>query len=394
MRSWYFTEQSYHPAWPKVVGDIRIDPPSSLMDPHEASVLLNQYIDEWMLADELGLDLMVNEHHASMSCMSVSCTLTLAILARQTKKARLVALGIPALNRLDPFRIAEEIAYIDVMSRGRLEVGLIKGTDYELMVSNQNAARMNERYWEFHDVVVKALTHTGGPFSWEGEHFQYRFVNVIPRCYQQPMPPMWMPTFSPSSAREIARRDYKVATFISGHGAKAIFDAYRDEYRKFHKREPSFDKFAYTGLVAVGPDSKTGMERGHKVAAFSQATDRSGQHYRNPPGFRPAADNAKLLKTGGEVSFVRHKLPNGKMMSSPPTPEEFVQAHMLFAGNPDEVFEQIKAFWEHVGGFGNMIVQMGGLMSAEESFDSIRLYAKEVQPRLADLVREREKAAA
>ena len=394
MRSWYFTEQSYHPAWPRIEGDIRIDPPSALMDPDEASGLLNRYIDEWLLADDLGLDMMVNEHHASMSCMSVSCLVTLGMLARQTRKGRMVALGIPAINRLDPFRVAEEIAYVDMMSRGRLEVGLIKGTDYELMVSNLNAARMNERYWEFHDVVVKALTHTGGPFSWEGEHFHYRFVNVIPRCYQQPMPPMWMPTFSPSSAREIARRDYKVATFISGHGAKTIFDAYREEYRRHHRREPSLDRFAYTGLVAVGATPEEGMMRGRKVAAFSQATDRTGQHYRNPPGFRPAADNAKLLKSGAEVSFVRHRLPSGRLMSSPPTPEEFVEAHMLFAGSPDQVFEQIKAFWEHVGGFGNLIVQMGGTMTAEESVDSIKLYAKEVHPRLAELVQHAEKAVA
>jgi len=60
--------------------------------------------------------------------MSVSCTLTLAMLARQTKNARLLALGVPIANRYDPYRVAEELAMIDVISNGRLEIGLVKAS--------------------------------------------------------------------------------------------------------------------------------------------------------------------------------------------------------------------------------------------------------------------------
>ena len=46
-----------------------------------------------MLADELGINIMVNEHHSTATCLSSSCMITLAILARITKRARLLALA-------------------------------------------------------------------------------------------------------------------------------------------------------------------------------------------------------------------------------------------------------------------------------------------------------------
>ena len=48
------------------------------------------------------------------------------------------------------------------------------------------------RYWEAHDLILKALSTHHGPFSWEGEYFQYRSVNIWPRPIQQPTPPVWM----------------------------------------------------------------------------------------------------------------------------------------------------------------------------------------------------------
>lgn len=180
MQTWYFSEQSYHPAWTEQSGDVRITAPSGAVDPATAHRLLHRYIDEWIAADQLGLNIMVNEHHATYTCMAVSCMLTLGILANRTEKARLLALGVPLLNRMDPYRIAEEIAYVDCMSGGRLEVGLVKGTPFELYLSNANPANATDRYWEAHELIEQALTERQGPFSWEGEYFNYRNVNVIP----------------------------------------------------------------------------------------------------------------------------------------------------------------------------------------------------------------------
>src|ERR1700679_2142718 len=99
MEVWQFNEQSMYPAWDKMKGPTKVTPSNEVCDPVIAHQLYNRYIDEWILGDELGYNIFVNEHHASANCMSVSCTLTLSILARQTKKARLLSLGVPIANR-------------------------------------------------------------------------------------------------------------------------------------------------------------------------------------------------------------------------------------------------------------------------------------------------------
>src|SRR3954471_11272583 len=120
MRVYHFTEQPYFPAWNDHGGSLRVNLPNRRMDPKIAADLYHRYYDEWMLADELGFDIMVNEHHSTATCLSASCNLTLGILARITKRAKLLALGVPLANRADPLRIAEELSMIDVISRGRL----------------------------------------------------------------------------------------------------------------------------------------------------------------------------------------------------------------------------------------------------------------------------------
>ena len=121
---------------------------------------------------------MVNEHHATATCMSAAAVVPLAVLARITQQARLLVLGYPIANRPDPVRVAEELATIDVISRGRLEMGFVKGVPPEVPVANLNPVFQMERFWEAHDLILKAMTTHDGPFNWEGEHFHYRHVNI------------------------------------------------------------------------------------------------------------------------------------------------------------------------------------------------------------------------
>src|SRR5207247_11481842 len=154
--------------------------------------------------------------HATATCCGPVAAVPLAILARQTKRARLLTLGYPIANRLDPVRVAEELAMIDVISRGRLEMGLVRGVPYEVPLSVRSAVGQMDRFWEAHDLIIKAMTSIDGPFDWQGEHFQYRNVNVWPRVYQQPHPPVWITGRSPQNIREIAERGYVLGTFLYG----------------------------------------------------------------------------------------------------------------------------------------------------------------------------------
>src|SRR3546814_9682162 len=89
MQVWHISGMAYHPGWDELGHSLRNSIPSRVADPKIVADLYNRYLDEWALCDELGLNIMVNEHHASATCLDSVCTVPLAILARETKKVRL-----------------------------------------------------------------------------------------------------------------------------------------------------------------------------------------------------------------------------------------------------------------------------------------------------------------
>ena len=80
------------------------------------------------------------------------------------------------------------------------------------------------------------------------------------------------------------------------------------------------------------------------------------------------------LRNGRQVD------PNGASV------EESIDAGICFAGTPDMVFEQMRAFYDHVGGFGHLLMMgQGGHITHEDTVDNLTLFSKEVLPRLAEL---------
>jgi alkanesulfonate monooxygenase SsuD/methylene tetrahydromethanopterin reductase-like flavin-dependent oxidoreductase (luciferase family) len=365
---------------PSTYESIRISLPNSNFDPAIGADLYNRYFDEWMLADELGLDIMVNEHHATPTCMDVACPLTLAILARQTKKARLLALGNPIANRRDPIRLAEEMAMVDNISRGRLECGFVRGVPTEILPANSNPMRMSERMWEAHDLILKAWTTHDGPFNWEGRYFNYRNVNIWPRPYQQPHPPIWITSSTRDSIASVAERGYVLGIFLSGHDdAKSFFDIYRQLASEDVRRSDgsvSPDRFAYLALACVGETDELGLEGVRKIMWYLQS-NKIAPHFRSPAGYATVASSVRIMR-GGEVQARR---PVNQASA-----EELIDRGVIFAGNPDSVYEQIRRFNEAVGGLGNlMIMGQGGLLDHAETVSNLTLFAKEVYPRLKEL---------
>src|SRR5207244_13381242 len=184
--------------------------------PKSGAGLGHGLLDEWGPCGELAINIMTNEHHATATSAVSVFTIPMAILGRETKKVRLLALGMPIGNRNDPIRVAEEYSMLDVISRGRIEMGFVKGVPFEISPANTNPADLVERFWEAHDLIFKAMTSHDGPFNWEGTHFHYRSVNVWPRPWQQPHPPVWMPVGSPGSAMEAAERGMTIGVLNPG----------------------------------------------------------------------------------------------------------------------------------------------------------------------------------
>ena len=167
--------------------------PNSLYDPEHGHTLYNRYLDELILAEELGFDgVCVNEHHQSAYGTMPSPNLMGAILARQTERVKIAVIG-NALPLYDPpTRVAEEFAMIDVISGGRLIAGLVVGGGPEYYSFSMNPTQARSKFAEAMDLVLRAWTEPG-PFEHYGQHYKMKYVNPWPRPIQQPHPTVWIP---------------------------------------------------------------------------------------------------------------------------------------------------------------------------------------------------------
>ena len=172
---------------------VRVTFSNSHFDPAVASRQYNESLDEWEYVEELGFEgMMLNEHHNTPTSLGAAMNLEAAILARITRKPKIVLMGNPLPIHDNPLRLAEELAEIDMISGGRLVSGFVRGGGTETWSTNANPVHNRERFEEAHDLIIKAWT-TPGPFRWEGKHYHFRVVNPFQVPLQKPHPPVWIP---------------------------------------------------------------------------------------------------------------------------------------------------------------------------------------------------------
>lgn len=376
MYCWHFTEMPY-PNLPDLdtVTSVRVNLPNKHFDPKLGADLYNRYLDEHLIADDLGLNIMLNEHHQTATCIDVAAPLSAAILARQTRNARICILGNPMANRDDPIRVAEEMAMIDVISRGRLDCGFVRGVPYEIFAANTNPTQTLERLWEGIDMCVKAWTTHDAPFNFEGKFWHKRQINVWPRPWQQPHPPVWITGSSDKeNIREVARRGFTFAMFLQPHEkVKEMFDAYR-ESTIYDDPEEVRRHIAYMPLVATADTEEEAEALARKLSWYLHA--KTEPQFRNPPGYVPVSFNVQALK--GAYSGRTDAVRQGGF-------EYLKEQGVMIYGTPDQVFAQIQRFYDRVGGFGQLLMmQQAGWLSHEETVKSMTLFAKEVYPRIRE----------
>jgi alkanesulfonate monooxygenase SsuD/methylene tetrahydromethanopterin reductase-like flavin-dependent oxidoreductase (luciferase family) len=209
--------------------------PNSLYDPAHGHELYNRYLDELVLADELGFDgVCVNEHHQNAYGTMPSPNLMGAILARQTKRVKIAVIGnaLPLYNPVT--RVAEEFAMIDVISGGRLIAGLVVGGGPEYYSFSMNPTHARAMFQEGMDLVLRAWTEPG-PFEHYGEFWKLKYVNPWPRPIQKPHPTVWIPGAGSKETIELVaqrRFGYMGIPYFHIDFFQRNFDLFRDAAQK------------------------------------------------------------------------------------------------------------------------------------------------------------------
>jgi len=382
VRNYVFTEMAYPYLPPdETFESARVTLPNELYDPVAGSDLYHSYFDIYRAADELGLDVMLNEHHSTATCLDAAVPLSAAIVARETSTARILPLGNPISNRTDPVRVAEEMAMVDVLSRGRLQCGFVRGVPMEVSPQNIPPIGMYERFWEAADLIVKAWTTHDGPFNWEGEHFQARQVNIWPRPHQQPHPPIWVPTQSAGTGVMVAERNYNLATILTGtEGAANIFGTFRKAALDAGFAEPGPERVAYSGLMFVGGSEAEAADGGEALRWYLRH-NKAAPQFMDVPGYLDPTIRARIM-----AKWAQGEAPRSPIAYLTEAPlQELIDLGMFFVGTPDQVVEQVKAFDRAVGGCDNLLMMMHtGPMTFETTYQSMKLCAEEVLPRLRE----------
>jgi alkanesulfonate monooxygenase SsuD/methylene tetrahydromethanopterin reductase-like flavin-dependent oxidoreductase (luciferase family) len=206
--------------------------PNSFYDPKKGAAEYDSYLDQLTYAEKLGFDVIgVNEHHQTAYGMMPAPNLIASALIQRTKTAKIAVLGraLPIVG--NPINIAEEFAMLDVLSKGRLIAGFVRGIGAEYHSTGVNPAFSHERFHEAHDLIIKAWT-TVGPFEFEGNHFRNRYVNLWPRPYQTPHPPVWIPSMGSRETIEWASAPERKYPFLVTFSAEAAVVRYLNMYKE------------------------------------------------------------------------------------------------------------------------------------------------------------------
>ena len=181
-------------------------------DPQAVNDHFHWYLDLWTRADSRNFEgIFFSEHHFG-AAYSPSPNLLISHIAARTTRLRLGVLGSVS-PYATPWRVVEEIAMLDQLTNGRLEIGVVSGIPPELAVVGITPDVAAARHAEVIDVLDAALKDP--VISHHGTQWNFDDLEILPRCLQQPSPPVWTAVRSAASAER------------AGKEVGEVFDAYR-----------------------------------------------------------------------------------------------------------------------------------------------------------------------
>ncbi len=352
--------------------------PNSYFDPRIGHELYNRYLDELELCAELGFDgISVNEHHQNAYGLMPSPVVMAAALARNTENCKIAILGNAFALREHPLTLAEEHAMIDNITGGRLITGMVRGVGCEYFSMGVNPAYSLERHIEAHDLVVRAWTETG-PFAFEGKHYHFEYVNMWPRPYQDPHPPIWCPSQGSTETIEWAAHPDRKYTYLQAYSAFESVLRYLNMYRSVAEVKygytASSNQIAWSVPVYCAQTDEQAVEevRPHIESLFNTFLPKISQSMFVPPGYMTASSMKKIFA---------HKatLRGGQRV------EDLMERGVIVVGSPDTVRKILtkrhrQAGFEHV-----LIMPQFGTLPSDLTETNLRLLGAEVVPALQAL---------
>ena len=181
--------------------------------PDEDATRIDQQIEQVCAAETLGFgDVWLTEHYFTGESVYNDALLFASALTMRTTRIR-IGFAVLQMPFHHPVRLAVQLALLDNLSKGRIDVGIGKGTvynEYEFVGHGMRSDDSRERMAEAIEILERAWRET--PLVYEGKYFRLRVPELRPRPLQQPGPPIWRSVISPTSFRECGRLGIPILT--------------------------------------------------------------------------------------------------------------------------------------------------------------------------------------
>jgi len=338
--------------------------------PAEDAVRIHQQIEQVCFAEKLGFsDVWLTEHYFTGESVYSDSLMFAAALAMRTTRIRL-GFAVVQMPFHHPVRLAVQLALLDNLSGGRIDVGIGKGTvynEYEFVGHGMRSHDSRERMEEAAEIVERAWRET--PFDYDGQFYKLHVPEIRPKPVQLPGPPLWRSVISPGSFESCGKLGVPILTA-------------RLPVARIKERWAIYEK----GLVAGGHDDakrkrlmeQSALWRNVYVAdSDAQAEDELHQllsdardhliHMRqdfNPPDFK--IDPAHLNAWNDPAVSTRAAVADALSVGS-------------LYGSPKRVREQVAELRDV--GVRHLLCQTGfGAMSHERNIASMRRFGEQVMP--------------
>ncbi|GAA1248973.1 LLM class flavin-dependent oxidoreductase [Prauserella halophila] len=325
--------------------------------------VVHKAVEQIKHADRLGFEeAWVAEHNGRRYGIVASAQLLLAAAAPATKRIRLGS-GVSRLPMHHPLRLAEDYAYVDQLSDGRLNFGIGKAYDkLEFQAYGIPEDERDERYEEAFDIIMRAWRE--GKVRYRGKHYQVPGegevadeIELFPEVVQKPTPPVFvMVSASEDSLRLAARRGF---SFVLGQrptreDVRRLVEVYREEAREAGYSFDSIDE---------------NIARASQLKAIHVAEDREQAKEEYREGYmwyvNLLANRAKVGLGIDELSF-----------------DEYIERKTLLLGSADDVAEELASFHSHTGLGGLVAWFDAGSQPQDQVLRSMTMFAEKVRPQL------------
>jgi probable F420-dependent oxidoreductase len=314
---------------------------------------IDEVCAEAQLAEQVGFDaILVGEHHQHRDGFLPSPLLVSTAIAARTQRIR-IGTGILLLPLYHPVHVAEDAATLDIISKGRLILGVGMGYqagDFEAfgVPLSQRVSRLEE------GIEIIRGCWTQDRFSYDGRRFRLHDVAVYPKPVQQPYPPIWVGAMADDSIRRAARFGDAWLTGMTQPMQNILrhVQLYQNSVAAFHR----------PARIILMRDAWVAETR-------QQAAEEYGPEVLTAYKYYWKSDSLSFRNNRAESEFTIEKMASDR----------------IILGSPEEVVDQLQHWQESTG--AEMIVfrlrqAHSGGPPHEKILRAIRLFGEKVLPKL------------